>query len=860
LEFYKSTVKETLFNLNTSEKGISTQEVNLRQKKYGLNVIVVEKDKTFFDFFWVQFEGFLPWLLIIIAAFAFATGYFMHSQEQLIDGFIVSFIVIINALLGAFQDFKSEKSAKLLKSMLKNNALVLRDGQKKTISADELVPGDIIFLQEGDKIPADCRVIDAKEFQIDESMLTGESVDVFKDTKAIHEEVPLADHKNMVYMNTYVVRGEGICVVVRTGKGTEVGKIAKSLDTNEKSYFLDEVDDASKKITYVALGLIAIALFFFYLKNNDWISVFMLGAALVIGSIPEGLPAIVTFSLAMGSQRLVKEKVLIKRKTLLETLGSVDVLCTDKTGTLTQNKMQVKKIFADMSVISFKSINKKSYEYIRDCALLCNEAKDTDAGLVGDPEDIALINLFSGNGENRNALLKKHPLKKLEPFSSETKYAKSSNYYGKKIITFTKGAPEILLKISTHVLIKGRVRKITKKDKDLILANLEKFSKEALRGIAFSYSPSKKQEVFLGFVGLYDAPKEGIKETIETIYSAGLDVKMITGDNILTARAIAEECGFRNIVAMEWKTLKDLPEKDFIMQVEKCNVFARMSPEFKLRIVNALKENNHRVAITGDGVNDVPALKKADVGIAMGARGSDIAKEASDIILLDDNITSMISSFKEGRTIFSNVRKVINYFLTANLVEVIVVFFFSFLGIVPFLPIQLLWVNFVTDIAPAMALGIDPSHKDIMSKKPTGKKESLINKRITLLTIFIGVKKAIMLVVVYFIAWKVSGSPIVAQTATFSWLVLSHFVRIAAIRFDEKVNLFVNKYLNWSILIPVLLQLLILYTGISGFFHVVPLGWFDWGLLVVTIALAVGLAKIITFYLDKGVPETDKDY
>ncbi len=867
MDYYLLTPKEVIAELMSSSSGLAEHEVRLRQEKFGKNIIEIQRPISFFKLLLLQFKNYLVWLLIVIAAFAFLTGFYLKMHEQIIDGVIISFIIIINAFTGAYQSFKSEKAAQLLKSMLKNEALVLRSGKKSKINAEELVQGDIIMLKEGDKVPADCRIIECEELHVDESMLTGESQHVTKNNTAIKNIVPLADRKNMLYMNTYIGRGEATCIVTDIAKATEVGKISKSLDYEQKTPFVEEVDVASKRITYVAISFIVIVLAIFLLRDNNWVSIFMIGSALVIGSIPEGLPAIVTFSLAASSIRLAKNNVLIKNKTLLETLGSVDVICTDKTGTLTENRMSVKRLFFDLKVSDTHAgmLRETLYQF-RNCALLCNEAKDTDKGFVGDPEDIALIDLLNEIGTDIIKLREEFPCQKLEPFSSEKMYASSYNKLDKDIIRYTKGAPEAILARCRFILHNGRVRLLTEKDKEIINGAVRAFSLQALRNIAFCYKLIKgndtgiDSEVFIGMVGIYDKPKENVKRTVEMIHEAGITLKMITGDNINTAKAIALECGFGDVKATTWEELKDLSAEDLKDTVEECNVFARMSPEFKLRIVAALQDRGRRVAITGDGVNDVPALKKAEVGITMGKRGSDIAKEAADIILLDDNFTSITHGIREGRTIFSNIRKVINYLLTANLAEVLVVFIGALMGVMPFLAIQLLWVNFVTDIAPAMSLGLDPSHKDIMKKMPTGKNEKLLNRRITLLTIFIGLKKVLIMCFLFFMTYSMTGNLALAQTISFTWLVLSHFVRVAAIRFDEKVNLFVNKYLNWSIAIPVLFQILIIYSPLSELFHVVPMSLFQWAVLLSSFALAVGLAKVITEIIDKNIPNTEHDY
>lgn len=866
MDYYIEGEREVLSDLRSSRNGLNSSDAAQRLSEFGENIIVVEKKSSFLSLFFKQFNSYLVWLLVVLAGFAFFTGYYFNKPEQIIDGIIITIILFVNTILGAYQDYKAEKAAELLKDMLKNFAYVKRDGSVKKIDSSSLVQGDIIMLQEGDKVPADARILECKDFFVDESLLTGESVPVNKISDVVSRPVPLADRKDMVYMNTFVTRGSALCVVTKTGKRTEVGKIARSFNSEKATPFIDEIDSASKKITYVALALIIAVSIIFFLNGYDWISVLMIGSALIIGAVPEGLPAIVTFTLALGSRKLADKKILVKSKTLLETLGSVDVICTDKTGTLTENKMAIKKLFFDGSVVSdSRNVSSSSLKAFRNCVLLCNEAKLTDNGFKGDAEDIAFIDFFQGT--DISDLKKSYPIVSLEPFSSETRRSRSFNKVGKKLIRYTKGAHEVVLNDCSHILKNGKVIRLTSKEKERIESVVRDFSDDALRNIALSYcdvtslkKDVKHKDIFIGFVGIYDKPKEGISATISNIYNSNIDIKMITGDNIYTATAIAKECGFRDIKALDWEHIKNLSDEELRKVVLDANVFARMSPENKVRIVSALQAGGRRVAITGDGVNDVPALKKADVGISMGEKGSDIAKEAGDVIILNDDLSSIVEGVKEGRTIFSNIRKVINYLLTANLSEVLVVFLGSLLGVMPFVAIQLLWVNFVTDVAPAMALGIDPSHEGILKKKPTGKDETLINKRITLLTIFIGLKKVAIIFGLFLLVYKLSNDLLLAQTMSFTWLVLSHFVRIAAIRFDEKVPLFVNKYLNWAIIIPVVVQVGIVYSPIADFFHAVPLTLREWALIVFAVLVAVGLAKVITSLIAKFVPETDSDY
>ncbi len=856
MEYYQLSAKEVLRSLGTGRHGLSHSQVAARQREYGKNSIRLHSQPSFPGLFAKQFGNYLVWLLIVVATIAFLTGIYLGKKEQLIDGIIIYVIVVLNSVIGAYQDYRAEKAAHLLKSMLKNEALVNRSGTRKRIDHCELVPGDIIFLREGDKVPADARVIECDELNLDESMLTGESLHVKKSSKAIKKSSSLLDRKNCVFMNTFVTRGSAVCVVTATGRSTEVGRIAESLEISHESQFLAEIDDASRKISYVAILLIISALSIYYVHNQSWIAMFMLGSALVVGSIPEGLPAIVTFALSIGSSKLAKKNVLVKRKTLLETLGGVDVICTDKTGTLTENKMVVSRVYAQGKVMrDLRRTDSVVFEAFRNCAILCNEAKDTDRGFVGEAEDIALVDFFNKQGVDIIRVREKYPYRGFVPFSSDKKYATSKNLVSGRVVSYCKGAPEVVLAGCRRILVQGRPTALTERHRQEIHRSLHKFSEEALRNIAFSCN-----DIFIGIAAMHDPPRKGIREVVRTIRRANIELKMITGDNVHTAKAIARECGFKRIKATSWDEIRDLSEYELKKTVLEYNVFARMSPEYKLKIVTALQDAGKRVAITGDGVNDVPALKKADVGIAMGKRGSDIAKEAGDLIILDDNLESVVAGIKEGRTIFSNMRKVINYLLTANLAEILMVFCVAMFGLVPFLPIQLLWVNFVTDIVPAMSLSTDPSHEGIMRKRPTGKNEKILNRRIIWLTVGISIKKVLIMLAIFFGAFFITGNVALAQTMTFTWLVISHFIRIVAIRLDERVNIFINRYLNWSMAVPLLVQILILYSPLSFFFHTVRLSAVHWAALAAMVAAGIWLAKVVTDTVDRHLPAQDTDY
>jgi len=859
MDFYKLTKDEVLdyFSININ-KGISKIDLKYKLNKFGKNIFEVKKDETFFDLFLIQSKSFLNLLLIFLVIFAFIVWIFTNRFEHLLDSIIILVIFLFNSIIGAYQNFSAKKIAKTLNSMLENEAIVLRDSKKIKIKASELFPGDIIYLSSGDKIPADCYIFSSDDLKVNESMITGESLSVQKNNCTYKKSVSISERKNILFMNSFVISGDAICIITNTGKNTEIGKIASSIqEIKKKESFLDEIDDASKKISYFAITLIIFVSIILYFKGANLLDIFLVGSALIIGSIPEGLPAIVVFLLSKSIHKLSKNKVLVKDMGLLETLGGIDILCTDKTGTLTENKMSLKRFFVGGKEINnFEKLEKKIKEILLKTIFYVNEVKFINGEYIGDPEDTSLINYVEDLGFKFSKFMDDKNILKLEPFNSINKFSYCD--LKKENIRLKKGAPDVIIENCKYIIENGKKIILTPKKKVEIMKIMKTFTDESLRLIGFSYLENinenhnlklnSNKEVFVGFCGLYDKPKKDIDKTIISLYNAGVEIKMITGDNKNTAIAIAKECSFRNISAISYDELIKLSEKEFEKEVLSKNIFARMTPDLKQKILIILQKNKHKVAITGDGVNDSIALRQANVGVVMGS-GSDLAKESGDLILIDDNFNNLPLAIKEGRGVFHNIRKVVNYLLTANLAEVLTILVSSFFGLIPFTAIQILWVNFVTDIAPAMTLGIDKFPKNILNKKPNGDGETIINKRILFLTIFISIKKVILIFILFILAYNYSpfeNKLIFAQTISFTWLVLTHFVRIAAIRFDEKVSFFSNKYLNYSLFFVILLQLLIIYTPIRDLFRVkiIPFKWLV--LLISFILIGIVLAKLIT--------------
>lgn len=853
-----------------------------RREKYGPNKIEMREPPSWISLFLKHLKEFVSILLIIVGTIAFITFFIGHGQglERLAEAFIIYAIVVINASIGAYQEHKSEKTAQKLREMMKIKAIVLRDGSFDEVDSEELVPGDIVSIESGDKIPADIRLVEAENLEVQESVLTGESEAVSKKTEAIGREKPLAERNNMGYMNTHVIRGNGKGIVVATGADTESGSIAESTKEGEEKEiaFLKEVEDTGRTISKIALSLVAIASLVFLFYGKSYYQIFMLAAALIIGSIPAALPVTVTYSLTNAAKKMSEKNALIKNLPMIETLGGVDVICTDKTGTLTQNEMTVKKFFISEEEVDAEKNDKEQYKELINCILKANEAETKEeGGYIGAPEDVGLYEYLDSIDVNIKEAKQKYEDVDFLPFSSDRKIAQSLTKINGKRVRYTKGAPEVILDRCNKVWRNDEIKGLTEENKNKIKEALDDFSEEALRNLAFSYKQVDENEkvgtdtggdVFLGFVGMWDPPKEGVKEAVQTCYNAGIEVKMITGDSRKTAEAIAKVCGMRNIKTVTWDEIKDASDEEMEKIVEENNVFARIDPALKMKLVDALHRCNKQVAITGDGVNDTPPIEKAEVGVAMGKKGSDITRDAADIILLDDNFASIPEAIKYGRASLSNVRKVTNYLLTANLFEVVVLFISAFMGFAPFVALQLLWVNFATDIFPAIGLGADPPHPTIMNKKPTGKKEKILTKRVWYLLTGIGAKKVAMVFTSFFIILYISqgttkimgvnGHLALAQTGAFVWLGLSHIVRIVAIRYEEGwkgKDIFINHKVNLALLWPLISFIIILYTPLAPFFKSEPLPLWTWLILTITVGISVILAMIIAKIVHKIVGE-----
>ena len=857
-EWYSLSKEEVEKLLNVDEKkGLDADEVEKRLEKYGRNEIVSKNKKPIWKMILEQFTDFMIIVLIIAAI---VSGVVNH---EFTDSIIILIIVILNAIIGVVQEVKAQKSLDSLKELSAPHCKAIRNGEIVNIDSKGLVPGDVVVLETGDNIPADLRIIEAINLKIQEAALTGESVPVEKHADVLKDEkVGLGDRVNCAFSSSLVTYGRGKGIVVSTGMDTEVGKIAK---------MLDDVDDSETplKRRLEALGktlgiaaLVICALIFavgFFIYKRDWIEMFMTAVSLAVAAIPEGLPAISTIVLSIGVQRMVKRNAIIRTLPSVETLGSATVICSDKTGTLTQNKMTVEKIFCDNKVFGTEYKEKdgnEQYKLLLNCMILCNDTKLKKDGekyiTTGDPTETALVDLGLKSNVVKDDLDNEYKRVEEIPFDSERKLMTTVHDRKGKLVVFTKGGVDELLAKCSKIRLNGEDVKLTQEHIDMILATNEQFALYALRVLAMAYKdidqiPEKANMnslesdlTYIGMVGMIDPARPEVKEAVAKCRTAGIRPVMITGDHKITAVAIAKEIGIlrEGDEAITGAELQEMSQEELEKNVQKYSVYARVSPEHKVRIVNAWKSHDEVVAMTGDGVNDAPALKAADIGAAMGIVGTDVAKEAADVVLTDDNFATIVSAVEEGRRIYDNILKAVAYLLSANIGEIITLFIATMFGwlIEPLLPIHMLWINLVTDSLPALALSVDPAEKNIMNRKPK-KNKNVFTKGMIWRIIYQGIMIGGLTLLAFAIGCGFDFNSIVdtegnatsigvtAQTMAFAVLALSELVHVFNLRSNKdsifKVGLLTNKILLGAIAISASLMLIVLNVpALHGIFEI----------------------------------------
>lgn len=857
--WFNKRVEDVEKDLNTDlEKGLTTEEVQKRQEKYGLNELKAKKKKSLLQKFLEQFKDFSIIVLIIAAIVSGAVG--IAEGEGITDTIIILIVVIVNAIIGVTQEAKAEKSLEALQKLTDHASKVIRNGEITVIPAKELVPGDIVVLDTGDYIPADLRIIEAVNLKSQEASLTGESVPVEKNIEVIEDsEVGIGDRLNMLFSSSLVTYGRGKGIVVETGMTTEVGKIAGMLDLAEEQTtpLQDKLNKLGKTLGIVALAICVFIFAIGLIQGKEPIQMFMTAVSLAVAAIPEGLVAVSTIVLAIGVQKMVKKNAIVKRLPAVETLGSATVICSDKTGTLTQNKMTVEKIFwnnatREASNISEDEIDGELKRLVY-ANMLCNDTKiSKDGTLTGDPTETALVDMaFKLNFDP--SVYDQMPRVEEIPFDSDRKLMTTVNKVGDKYIVYTKGGIDELLKKCTAYEIGGQIYEKLENYVNKIKEENEHMAKDALRVLGCAYKeidhvPSKEEMqtmendlIFIGMVGMIDPAREEAKKAVEKCKTAGIKTVMITGDHKITATAIAKKLGIleNEEEAITGLELEQMSDEELEKNVRKYSVYARVSPEHKVRIVRAWQKNGEIVAMTGDGVNDSPALKTADIGCAMGIVGTDVAKEAADVILTDDNFATIVSAVEEGRRIYDNILKVIQFLLSSNVGEIVVLFlatlctplFAKWFGITDIthleilLPIHILWINLVTDSLPALALAFDPANADIMKRKPAKPNQGVFTKGMTWRVIYQGVMIGLLTLAAFMIGLATTNTAIdgltldeskieVGQTMAFVTLAISELVHVFNIR-DNKKSIFKTKVFNntkliWAILASAALMIVIL--------------------------------------------------
>ena len=872
--WFNKEVKDVEEELKSNmQKGLTKEQVEEKRKVYGDNELKAAKKKTLFQKFLEQFKDFMIIVLIIAAIVSGVVG--VAEGEGITDSIIILIVVIVNAIIGVAQENKAEKSLEALQKLSDHAAKVLRDGDLQVIPARELVPGDIVVLETGDYIPADLRIIEAVNLKSQESSLTGESVPVEKEVEKIEsEEVGIGDRVNMLFSSSLITYGRGKGIVVETGMNTEVGKIAGIINSTEKQEtpLQIKLNKLGKTLGIAALVICIVIFVIGLIQGKEVIHMFMTAVSLAVAAIPEGLAAVSTIVLAIGVQKMVKKNAIVKRLPAVETLGSATVICSDKTGTLTQNKMTVEKIYWNNKIVDIKEIRDKDEEIkkIVLASMLCNDTKiSQDNTLTGDPTETALVDM-AFNLDFDPSIYDQMPRVEEIPFDSDRKLMTTVNKANGKYIVYTKGGVDELLKICTSYEINGEIKTDLENYKTIIRENNEKMAKEALRVLAMGYKemdhlPTKEEMktiesnlTYVGMVGMIDPPREEAKAAVEKCKHAGIKTVMITGDHKITATAIAKKLGIleNEEEAITGSDLQKMTDEELEKNIRKYSVYARVSPEHKVRIVKAWQKNGEIVAMTGDGVNDSPALKTADIGCAMGIVGTDVAKEAADVILTDDNFATVVSAVEEGRRIYDNILKVIQFLLSSNVGEIIVLFLATLItpllakwfGIENIgkleilLPIHILWINLVTDSLPALALAFDPANSDIMDRKPLKPSKGVFTKGMTFRVIYQGAMIGILTLVAFIVGLATTHTPIdgltleetkieVGQTMAFVVLALSELVHVYNIR-DNKKSIFKTGILGNSKLIlatiasAALMIVILLVPGLRSIFSipVLPVG------------------------------------
>lgn len=885
--FYQMMIEDVAQSLQTDIKnGLSNRQHEKKLQKFGLNLLPSKKKISIIGLFFDQFRDFM--IMVLMAATIISA-----LMGEIEDAVTIMAIVLLNAILGFIQEYRAEKSLQALKELTAPEAKVIRAGQFAVVKARDLTYGDLVLIESGDRIPADGRIIEAQNLEVDESLLTGESLPISKFSDKLPAKISLPDRKNMVHMGTTVTRGRGQVLITGVGSDTEMGKIAELLANveEEDTPLQKRLHHLGKWLVWLCLMACLSVVIVGIVKGESMYQMFLAGVSLAVAAIPEGLPAIVTLSLAIGVQRMIKRDAIVRKLPAVETLGCATVICSDKTGTLTQNKMTVRRIFTMNRMIDFdRRFNDSDLTRALEIGVYCNNAKLVLAGkrkkilrnnkldtyqIIGDPTEGALL-LAGAKANIFKDKLDKYKFISEIPFDSTRKRMSVIVKENSSYLMLVKGAPDIIIERCSKYQDGHHMKTLTRQMKDKILRQNEEMTYDALRVLAVAYrkiadfSEKKDQNleryesglIFVGLIGMIDPPRLEVFSAIANCRTAGIKPVMVTGDHRNTARAIAKEIGLlqsgESVITGE--ELNKMSEKEFLKEIDQISVYARVSPEDKLRIVQGYRKKGQIVAMTGDGVNDAPAIKEAEIGIAMGKKGTDVTRESSALVLADDNFATIVAAIEEGRKIYDNIRKFIRYLLSSNIGEILTIF----LGIVfgfplPLLPIQILWVNLVTDGLPALALGVDPGDDDVMERPPRDPRESIFSRglqtKIFIQGILIGLSTLGAFVLGYY--WE-GGSLAEARTMAFTTLVVAQLILVFACRSERQsfwqINFFSNLWLFFAVLLSLGMHFAVLYIPIlQGIFKTTILNSREWIIILTLASWSIVLLSIIQSILHKTI-------
>ena len=866
MKYYDEEVDKVLASLETNENGLSTQEAEARLNRYGLNKLKETNKKSKLSKFLDQFKDMMIVVLLIAAVFSGISSYL--NGEAYTDTIVIIAVVLLNAIMGFAQELKADSAVESLRKMTTPNAKVIRNGQVTICSSEKIVPGDILSLEAGDTVPADARVVWEVSSSVDESMLTGESEPIEKNVDVVSSDAQINERINMVYSGCNVVYGKLKAVVVKTGMDTELGKIASSVQKDKEvlSPLQIKINNISKVLSIIIALIIGFVLIYGIAKGNDTLEIIMLCISLAVAAIPENLPTVITVTLSLGTTAMAKKNTIVRKISSVETLGSIDIICSDKTGTITQNKMTVKEVIFNNKNYKVEKEPIENSELLIDLMVLCNDSKfdpQDKENLIGDPTETALFKYAMDMGYNPQNIVNENKRVAEVPFDSDRKMMTTINTVQNKIIVATKGSLDSLLKKCTSYYENGNVYEINEKQTQKILNFEKEMAQKSLRVLSFAYKvikevPSEDELpavesnlTFVGLVGMMDPPRETVKESIKTCREAGIRPIMITGDSLSTATAIAKEIGIiqEGTGVIEGKELDKLSDEQLIKEVSKYSVYARVQPEHKVRIVKAWQANNKVVAMTGDGVNDAPAIKLAHVGIGMGKTGTEVTKSVADVILVDDSFSTIVDAVGEGRKIYDNIRNGIIYSLASNFAEILVVIVGLFNNIEIFLPLHILYINLATDSVPSICLAFEKAAKGIMKRKPKPVNAPFFTPFVIASLAVSALFKAVSVLGTYYFANMYYGQD-VARTMAFLCMVVQEMVYALNCRNLKepivKQGIFSNKAMNIGMLILIVMQLLVFLTPIGSIFEIVP--------LTLTHLLIIILINIVGF----GVIELSK--